>query len=621
MSSLKNRISAPLEAGTSILDAQTLPSHVNSALDYVSSRLARKGLHIPLVVVKRECELPRDETRASTQMPAELAAPLAAPSRMMPDVPPSRAATTGSSRKSAFKLKQLRARSNTQPLLASQRSPAAVVPDMQRRASADSPGINLATRQPFRPLPLESPGLIPSMPSTPSATSTTSSAASGSTQAPNEYGIYLVRAAALDSRAERTLRETIDKAERRFGIGTDWLHFPMEPAEVRATEELMRRSLRQREVMYSAEGLTLVSLDRLYTFKKALAAYSRTDDPMRLEDAVDELRRYVLANGRQPLQRVDLISAYAHVSFAETSLRDVARMYRRAYGGSAGESGIVCSGMINYVDSSDGTMSLPMALASNNNNNNNNNNQNNKKRNTNFRVGNSTCGVCDQGHFLVAVPDDEVSPLTPTVRTEGPLAKVGVAEPARPQIAELEAPMDASLLAGFQFTTPHTPPAPRQKQPPKVPLLRLQTSFDDGPVKKPVIDLESQKSPEEVAIGIAMTCDEAIYSDSESDSDGCELGDSVMTFYIDEGDLPTARPTEHPPQLPPWKMTPAFSIDEILNKRLSYFAPASPADNNNHLGPPTPRGYDDVSPITRNEWEFLRATDAWKTRTAAVETC
>ncbi|TLD30380.1 hypothetical protein PspLS_02336 [Pyricularia sp. CBS 133598] len=609
MSSLKHRISAPLEAGTSILDAQTLPSHVNSALDYVSSRLARKGLHIPLVVVKRECELPRDETRASMppQQPAELPAPLAAPSKMLESVP-LRAATTGSSRMSAFKLKQLRARSNTQPLLPSQRSSAAAEPDMQRRASADSPGINLITRQPIRPPPPESPGLLPSMPSTPSATSTTSSAASGSTQAPNEYGIYLVRATALDSRAERTLRETIDKAERRFGIGTDWLHFPMEPAEVKATEELIRRSLRQREVMFSAEGLTLVSLDRLYTFKKALAAYSRTDDPMRLEDAVDELRRYVLANGRRPLQRSDLISAYSHVPFAEMGLRDVARMYRRAYGGPFGESGIVCNGVINYVDSSDGSMSLPMALASNITNN---------KRNTKFRVGNSTCGVCDEEHFLVAVPDDEVSPLTPTVRMAGSLARIGVAEPVRPQMAELEAPMDASLLAGFQFTAPHTPPVPRQ--PAKVPVLRLQTSFDDGPVKKPVIDLESQKSPEEVAIGIAMTCNEAVYSDSESESDGCELGNSIMSFYIDESDLPTARPTEHPPQLPSWKMTPAFSIDEILNRRLSYCAPASPADN--HLGPPTPRGYDDVSPITRNEWEFLRATDAWKTRTAAVETC
>ncbi|KAI6351702.1 hypothetical protein MCOR25_009799 [Pyricularia grisea] len=612
MSSLKHRISAPLEAGTSILDAQTLPSHVNSALEYVSSRLARKGLHIPLVVVKRECELPKDETRASMPpQPAELAAAPLPQAPKMPDVAPSRAATTGSSsRMSAFKLKQLRARSNTQPLLASQRSAAAVVPDMQRRASADSPGINMVTRQqPLRPPPPESPGLIPSMPSTPSATSTTSSAASGSTQAPNEYGIYLVRATALDSRAERTLRETIDKAERRFGIGTDWLHFPMEPAEVKATEELMRRSLRQREVMFSAEGLTLVSLDRLYTFKKALAAYSRTDNPMRLEDAVDELRRYVLANGRQPLQRTDLVSAYAHVPFAEMGLRDVARMYRRAYGGPAGESGIVCNGMINYVNASDGSMSLPMALASNINDTN--------KRNTKFRVGNSTCGICDEEHFLVAVPDDQVSPITPKAMTAGSLAKVGVAEPARPHVAELEAPMDASLLAGFQFTAPHTPPAPRQ--PPKVPVLRLQTSFDDGPVKVPVIDLESQKSAEEVAIGIAMTCDEAIYSDSESDSDGCELGDSIMSFYIDESDLPTARPTEYPPQLPPWKMTPAFSIDEILNRRLSYCAPASPADA--HLGPPTPKGYDDVSPITRNEWEFLRATDAWKTRTAAVETC
>lgn len=56
--SLKDRISSPLEAGPSILDAAYLPSRVTDALEYASSRLVRKSLHINLVVIKKEYQIP-----------------------------------------------------------------------------------------------------------------------------------------------------------------------------------------------------------------------------------------------------------------------------------------------------------------------------------------------------------------------------------------------------------------------------------------------------------------------------------------------------------------------------------------------------------------------------------
>ena len=71
---LKQQISSPLEAGPSILDAAQLPPRLTPALDYASSRLARKGVHLSVVVVRREyqCPLTIDESRGASGFAAAL---------------------------------------------------------------------------------------------------------------------------------------------------------------------------------------------------------------------------------------------------------------------------------------------------------------------------------------------------------------------------------------------------------------------------------------------------------------------------------------------------------------------------------------------------------------------
>jgi hypothetical protein len=54
----KDRISSPLEAGTSLLDNKQFPPQLINALDYVSGKLARRRLHLSLIVVRRETEIP-----------------------------------------------------------------------------------------------------------------------------------------------------------------------------------------------------------------------------------------------------------------------------------------------------------------------------------------------------------------------------------------------------------------------------------------------------------------------------------------------------------------------------------------------------------------------------------
>lgn len=115
----------------------------------------------------------------------------------------------------------------------------------------------------------------------------------------------------------------------------------MSPSESGLNADVIHQSLVQNEVLFSSDGLTLLGLDHLYTFKSALASYTATQASSRLEDAVDELRRLVLGRGGRPLPLSVLQSSYTWLGpVSERALRDVTHMYCRAYGGLSGESGL-----------------------------------------------------------------------------------------------------------------------------------------------------------------------------------------------------------------------------------------------------------------------------------------
>ncbi|KZL80247.1 hypothetical protein CI238_12117 [Colletotrichum incanum] len=324
---LKSRISSPLEAGTSILDVQNLPPHLHEALEYASKRLARKSIHVTLVVARREYQLPTLLPSSSSSSSSSV---LSSPTMS----PPASASSNSSFSSSRFNLKKL-VRSNTSSSISSMSS----VSSAGSVASASgpetfvfTPSFLMDTNGPRLRWPL-SPGIpLSPPPMTPSTASSTITDASGP-MSPNPFGIRLIHADLLTDKQERTLRQTIERAERKFRIGTEWLPPVVDGSACGLTSNLIRRSIVQNEVLFASEGLTLVSLDRLYTFKAALSSYSRTDAPLRLEDAVDELRRLVLSRAGRKVSKSDLLRSYDWLSVTDVALADVDKMYRRAYGG------------------------------------------------------------------------------------------------------------------------------------------------------------------------------------------------------------------------------------------------------------------------------------------------
>ncbi|OAA58639.1 hypothetical protein SPI_06712 [Niveomyces insectorum RCEF 264] len=507
--SLKNLISSPLEAGTSVLDAHRLPSHVEAALEYTARRLARKALTIDLVVIRRAYQLPvatDAPLRASSASSASSSSTSTSPCSLSSPPPPAPATASmpawPSTSASAFRATDddnddndnnddddddgapghvpPEATINTSPILsssssfpsvstaphtqlpsfpslappppppppasrsrftsafkslvragtlpniisphsfsfsshspASSSSPAAFSPTLSSASSASHSTISSSSSSsssftsvfsasptdgavpakrtrprrsgstnnnaaiptttttttdldrcqqqpggPFRPLPARR------------ATSTTASTALTSvatTTFPGDaaaFGIRLVHADDLPPRHEKMLQHALTKAARKFQLSPNWL---AAASALGLPGDLVRRSREQNRVLFAAPGLVLRAPDHLYTFKAALCSYAATGDRYRLEDAVDELRRYVLARrGREQQQhhhhhlhlhqqqqrrpprlaKRELLREYPSLTgFAETHLADVSRMYSRAYGGPEHECGIEADGL------------------------------------------------------------------------------------------------------------------------------------------------------------------------------------------------------------------------------------------------------------------------------------
>ncbi|KAK4137415.1 hypothetical protein BT67DRAFT_431722 [Trichocladium antarcticum] len=343
---LKGRISSPLEAGPSVADGHHLPNNVAEALQYASKRLGRKAPHITLLVVRRDYQLPTSPIASPTFTPGHLSFPVSTAST------PSKPSFPAPSRMDA--LKQLVRPSNSGEGQIRERiihvhreqfrndtaSPAFSEASTASASTANS--IFSRSRWPGSPMACGSVPLTPATPFTVMSSLPGEDArrAAGA-QNPSHFGMKLVYAHPLCPKEEKALSQALEKAAKKFKLDSSWLPEAVPPSRLGLPVDLVLKSSRQNETLFSSQGLSLISLDHIYTFRTALQAYARTKAACRLEDAVDELRRLFLANGRQPLLKSALLAAYRWLDpISDSALSEVCRMYERAYGGVERQSGV-----------------------------------------------------------------------------------------------------------------------------------------------------------------------------------------------------------------------------------------------------------------------------------------
>lgn len=669
---LKSLISSPLEAGTSILDAHHLPSCYNPVFEYTSKRLARKGLHITLTVARRE-------QHVSTQILGDKNVAAVSDDPMVIMTPPQTPDVVP--RTPGFSTFRSLVRSKTQHHSASTEEPDFKVPKRSKTIAAPPKKASLAgllDGGPCSPRRLRWP-LTPSTPATPKtpatprtpatpmtpatpASFTTASSTTGTTYSTGgspealDPDFQLIHTATLTTRADRVVRTTLDRATRKFHLSSPLVAH--DPSAHGIPQDVIHRSILQNELLFSSEGLTVLSLDHMYTFKSALAHYAASKyepgSDFRLENAVDELRRYVLSSssGRGRLLKSALLRSYEWLGpVNDVALDGVMKMYCRAYGGVSNDTGIEDDLFIREED----LMSLDIPPTPP------------PKDDVGLVKAVTSAASHVPASNESAYPENW--PLVPEPVL--PMADEGTADmPETPvveqskdmSIEKLETgdsviendsdktptkPTDKEVVQDTTTTTTTTkditPEIPLQRpiarSPPRaspkaaLPTLKLQTSFPSLPPKRKVTPMPGSKSQKSSPAGVGSLSSSGTLGNGdikiELAADDDDDGD-ITDF--EDGDLTARPPPTATSVLSFWV---GGSIDEMLSSRrqqqqrgsLDSFRSrhhrrsSSWGQSPQRLGPVTPNGADDLSPITRGEWGFLMVSDPFRTRTAAVETC
>ncbi|KAL2018795.1 hypothetical protein VTK56DRAFT_353 [Thermocarpiscus australiensis] len=682
---LKGRISSPLETGPSVADGHHLPNHVSEALEYASKQLGREGPHIKLLAIRRDYQL--------------LTSPIASPTRN-PASPPSSAASTpsrpsfpASSKLNA--LKQLVRHSNSGEGQIRERilhihldrfRNGAASPAFSESSTLSSVSTSDSTfsHRPRWPGSSTAYGSVPVTPATPftvmsSAPATDSGVLRAGMQHPTRFGMKLVYVHPLDPRKEKRLSQALEKAAKKFKLDPNWLPQAVCPCALGLPADLVRNSSAQNEMLFSSEHLTLLSLDHLYTFRTALEAYARTQASSRLEDAVDELRRLILANGRRPLRKSALLAAYPSLGPVNgAALTDICRMYERAYGGIDRENGVeddldsvparqLPEGVRNFKgaepaavkrmgmavpDGLGGDFPLPRQEQ---------HQQSEPQRRSEtplsprwahsldkeMVVSSTDIDTDGQSEFdaieawyrnvrtdVPTVPIDPLRSHPPTLIPPPPpppqpaAAAAGTASSDPPTAAQPEIPLqpDDPELEAMRRTTPKLQPPP----PGRHLALKLQTTFDK-PVRRGnghLLPTEHQQQQPQTQSGLGMALE----------AEGPGTGEAAQEVQDDDEDDDeeeeelTARPHSAIKPFAAVRWTAdrrssgggyhGASIDGMLRGEQQpgrRQQEEGEGDGGGRVGPMTPNGYDDISPVTRGEWGFLMFGKSG--RTAKVEMC
>lgn len=152
--------------------------------------------------------------------------------------------------------------------------------------------------------------------------------------------MMVIPVTSLDEAESQLLLRIVAKAVRKFALGNSWTEALSRSQDERhAHGYLVQQSIRQNEVLFSREGLTLLSLDRLYTFKRRLCILSGQAGGMSQDDiepyitsCVHLLHRTIADFQGRPFGKAFFHRVYKQLGVSDELLTRVARAYREEHG-------------------------------------------------------------------------------------------------------------------------------------------------------------------------------------------------------------------------------------------------------------------------------------------------
>ncbi|KAJ5591496.1 uncharacterized protein N7459_001865 [Penicillium hispanicum] len=140
----------------------------------------------------------------------------------------------------------------------------------------------------------------------------------------------------LDLPSWRVLERAIAKGAKKFSLGQSWSEaLGRSQYERQANEYLVQQSIMQNEVVFSQEGLTLLNMDRIYTFKRRLCvlsskSFSRTDDKS-MAYCVQLLKRIFADFQGRPFSKAFFHRVYEQLDVRDDVLTAVATAYKSTH--------------------------------------------------------------------------------------------------------------------------------------------------------------------------------------------------------------------------------------------------------------------------------------------------
>ncbi|KAL4785502.1 hypothetical protein BJX76DRAFT_346998 [Aspergillus varians] len=150
--------------------------------------------------------------------------------------------------------------------------------------------------------------------------------------------LIVIPSTTLKEPVYRALARTIAKAGLKFSLGQSWSDaLTRSQHERHANEYLIERSILQNEVIFSREGLTLLNVDRIYTFKRRLCilstSTSKTTPPREsyINSCVRLLHRTIEDFQGRPFSKAFFHRVYEQLDVHDDLLSHVADVYRKQY--------------------------------------------------------------------------------------------------------------------------------------------------------------------------------------------------------------------------------------------------------------------------------------------------
>ncbi|KAJ5365354.1 hypothetical protein N7517_008240 [Penicillium concentricum] len=140
----------------------------------------------------------------------------------------------------------------------------------------------------------------------------------------------------IEPQAWRVLERAIAKGSRKFSLGPSWTDaISRSQYERQANDHLVKQSILQNEVIFSQEGLTLLNMDRIYTFKRRMCIlstrpFSRNDEQS-MSSCVRLLHRIVADFSGRPFSKAFFHRVYEQLDVPDEQLTAVALAYKNVH--------------------------------------------------------------------------------------------------------------------------------------------------------------------------------------------------------------------------------------------------------------------------------------------------